>query len=58
MNLSSKEVNLSGKEGDLSSVEGKSFWQKADDTLVARLFEDKFFFGVAANVLVVRVLML
>ena len=41
MNLSSKEVNFSGKEGDLPSGEGKSFRQKADDTLVARLFEDK-----------------
>ena len=53
-----RRVDLSGKEGDLSSVEGKSFWQKADDTLVARLFEDKLVFGVAANVLVARVLML
>ncbi len=40
MNLSSKEVTLSGKEGDLPSGEGKSFRQKADDTLVSRLFED------------------
>ena len=51
-------MDLPCKEGDLSSVEGKSFRQKADDTLVARLFEDKLVFGVAANALVVRVLML